>query len=405
MRTEHSVPAYTGLVRRFADSVAARGSVTLVGTSMGGHVAALAALADPEAVHSVVLVGPVGLRPLGKDARRSIAASIVDTSVEGIRRSSASCSSAEHGHVRMGDPGASDQQLPRCRQALGAIARYFAQDIENDILTADQLRFLVETVPTMFVWGADDRVVPPSIADDVEHSLGVSVTRIRSAGHVPLSGSARRLQRRRPRLPVKRGPDRQARWARMRERRAEIVGAGLAGLLAACALAQRDWKVRVHERSRELRMFRAGIWLWENGLTALQAIGALDEAIARGQQISAWEIRDRHGHLIRRRPALPWDRLIVPPRADMYEALKRVARDDGVEVVTGSKAISADPSGEVVLADGSRLTADLVVAADGLRSAIRESLRLTKSFRPLGNGAIGCSPPPKGRDVDIATEH
>ena len=50
------------------------------------------------------------------------------------------------------------------------------------------------------------------------------------------------------------------------------MGAGLAGLLAACALAQRDWKVRVHERSQELRMFGAGIWLWENGLTALQAI-------------------------------------------------------------------------------------------------------------------------------------
>ena len=115
------------------------------------------------------------------------------------------------------------------------------------------------------------------------------------------------------------------------------MGAGLAGLLAACALAQRDWKVRVHERSQELRMFGAGIWLWENGLTALQAIGALDEAIARGQQISAWEIRDRHGHLIRRRQALPWDRLIVPPRADLYEALKRVARDDGVEVVTGNE--------------------------------------------------------------------
>ena len=74
---------------------------------------------------------------------------------------------------------------PGAAEALGAIARYFAQDIDNDILDEDQLRFLVETVPTMFVWGAGDRVVPPSIADDVEHSLGVSVTRIRSAGHVP----------------------------------------------------------------------------------------------------------------------------------------------------------------------------------------------------------------------------
>ena len=72
-------------------------------------------------------------------------------------------------------------------------------------------------------------------------------------------------------------------------------------------------------------MFGAGIWLWENGLSALQAIGALDEAIARGQEISAWEIRDLMDRLIRRRQALPWDRLIVPPRADLYEALKRVA--------------------------------------------------------------------------------
>ena len=192
----------------------------------------------------------------------------------------------------------------------------------------------------------------------------------------------------------------------MRERRAEIVGAGLAGLLAACALAQRDWKVRVHERSHELRMFGAGIWLWENGLTALQAIGALEEAIGRGQQVSAWEIRDRRGQLIRRRQALPWDRLIVPPRADLYEALKRVARDDGVEIVTGSKAISADPSGEVVLANGSRLTADLVVAADGLRSAIRENLGLTKSFRSLGNGAIRLLiPRRKDETSDIAAEH
>jgi 2-polyprenyl-6-methoxyphenol hydroxylase-like FAD-dependent oxidoreductase len=174
----------------------------------------------------------------------------------------------------------------------------------------------------------------------------------------------------------------------MRERRAEIVGAGLAGLFAACALAQRGWRVRVHERSKDLRMFGAGIWLWENGLSSLAAIGTLDEAIARGQRISAWEIFDRNNRRIRRREAFPWDRLIVPPRADLYESLKRVAREHEVEILTESRAVSAEPSGTVVLADGSRFTADLVVAADGLRSAIRESLNLTMSFRQLGNGAI-----------------
>jgi 2-polyprenyl-6-methoxyphenol hydroxylase-like FAD-dependent oxidoreductase len=192
----------------------------------------------------------------------------------------------------------------------------------------------------------------------------------------------------------------------LRERRAEVVGAGLSGLFVACALAQRGWKVRVHERGSDLRMFGAGIWLWENGLRSLEAIGALDDAIARGQRMSAWEIRDKHDRLIRRREALPWDRLIVPPRADLYESLKAVAAREGVEVEVNSRAVGADPAGEVEFAEGTRARADLVVAADGIRSALRESLGQTKSFRPLGNGAIRLLIPRRPDELaDVASEH
>ena len=45
-------------------------------------------------------------------------------------------------------------------------------------------------------------------------------------------------------------------------RRAEIIGAGFAGLAAACALAQRGWQVRVHERSDQLRTTGAGIYIY-----------------------------------------------------------------------------------------------------------------------------------------------
>ena len=54
----------------------------------------------------------------------------------------------------------------------------------------------------------------------------------------------------------------------MSQRHAEIVGAGFAGLTAACALAQRGWSVRVHERSDQLRTTGAGIYIYENGLRA-----------------------------------------------------------------------------------------------------------------------------------------
>ena len=57
-------------------------------------------------------------------------------------------------------------------------------------------------------------------------------------------------------------------------RRAEIAGGGFAGLAAACALAQRGWRVRVHERGTELRIAGAGIYLYENGLRVLEALGA-----------------------------------------------------------------------------------------------------------------------------------
>ena len=51
----------------------------------------------------------------------------------------------------------------------------------------------------------------------------------------------------------------------MVERVAEIAGAGLSGLALATRLAQLGWRVRLHERNSDLRMFGAGIWLWGNG--------------------------------------------------------------------------------------------------------------------------------------------
>jgi 2-polyprenyl-6-methoxyphenol hydroxylase-like FAD-dependent oxidoreductase len=178
-----------------------------------------------------------------------------------------------------------------------------------------------------------------------------------------------------------------------RQRRAEVVGAGLGGLFAACALAQRGWAVHVHERASDLRMFGAGIWLWENGLQALESIGALGQAVGAGQRMSAWEIHDCDGRLIRRRDTFPWDRLIVPPRADLYYALIDAARAAGAEIITSSCAVSATPAGEVVFDDGSRAQGDLVVAADGLRSRIREGLNLTRScgrFDAWGTARYGC---------------
>ena len=55
----------------------------------------------------------------------------------------------------------------------------------------------------------------------------------------------------------------------MTQRHAEVVGAGFAGLTAACALAQRGWSVRVHERADALRTTGAGIYIYAVSYTHL----------------------------------------------------------------------------------------------------------------------------------------
>jgi 2-polyprenyl-6-methoxyphenol hydroxylase-like FAD-dependent oxidoreductase len=164
----------------------------------------------------------------------------------------------------------------------------------------------------------------------------------------------------------------------MQSKVVEIIGAGLAGLVAANRFAQLGWKVRIHERNPELRMFGAGIWLWESGLKTLETIGAYDQAVARARSIREWQIRDAKGAVLMSRLAHSEDRLMLPPRADLYQALidRAVAQD--VEIFTSSLAIGVSPDGTTEFDGGIKRQADLVIVADGAYSRIRESILGTK---------------------------
>ena len=172
---------------------------------------------------------------------------------------------------------------------------------------------------------------------------------------------------------------------------AEIAGGGFAGLAAAAALGQRGWSVRVHERSPELRAFGAGIFIWENGMRVLDALGASDPVIAGSWQAPRYEVRDHENHLIADKSFGPklGTRMITMTRQLLYAALLEAATRSGAVFETSSACVAATPEGELVLADGSPVHADLVVAADGVNSEIRESLGLTASRTGAGDfGAI-----------------
>jgi 2-polyprenyl-6-methoxyphenol hydroxylase-like FAD-dependent oxidoreductase len=189
----------------------------------------------------------------------------------------------------------------------------------------------------------------------------------------------------------------------MSERHAEIVGAGFAGLTAACALAQRGWRVRVHERGEQLRTTGAGIYIYENGLRVLEAVGAYEAAVKGAPFAHTREVRDEKNRTI---SVHRWggSRVYSIVRQTVINALADAARRSGAEIVTGSAGIAATPDGELTLASGERRRADLVIAADGSNSRLRDGLGLLARRKYLVDGCtrllIEKTPDERGRQTE-----
>jgi 2-methyl-3-hydroxypyridine 5-carboxylic acid dioxygenase len=172
-------------------------------------------------------------------------------------------------------------------------------------------------------------------------------------------------------------------------RHAEIAGAGFAGLVAAISLRQRGWTVRVHEASRELRAFGAGIFIWENGLRVLRAIGAYNEVMAGAHEACVYETR-HDNHIIAESTFNlgMGTRMLTMTRQHLYGAILRVAHQEGVDILTNSEVTGALQSGVLLTTDGRQFQADLVIGADGVKSRVRDSIGLLKERNVYGDGII-----------------
>ncbi|WP_306133250.1 NAD(P)/FAD-dependent oxidoreductase [Roseivivax marinus] len=171
-----------------------------------------------------------------------------------------------------------------------------------------------------------------------------------------------------------------------------IVGAGIGGLAAGAALAGRGHAVRVLERSPELREVGAGIQVSPNGLRVLEALGVagrLDDA-PRARAVSLREHR-RGAEVLRldlaARGMDAGYRFVH--RADLVAVLAEAARAAGAVIETGVSVETVDPAepAAAVLADGTRIEADLVIGADGLHSVLRPVLNGAAPARFTGQVA------------------
>lgn len=162
----------------------------------------------------------------------------------------------------------------------------------------------------------------------------------------------------------------------MKPGHAEIVGAGFGGLVAAIALRRRGWSVRVHERRDTLLGEGYGIAIHNNMAHIFRSFGILDRVLAGGMKIDRRDSLDAGGRVVMSRKTARSPYRI--DRQHIVTLLAERARELGADIRFGSHVTGADPAGTIVLDGGQRLDADLVVAADGVNSAIRDQLGLLK---------------------------
>lgn len=166
-------------------------------------------------------------------------------------------------------------------------------------------------------------------------------------------------------------------------RTAEIAGGGIGGLATAALLARDGWRVRVHERGEQIREIGAGIYIKNNSIEVLERLGVFERMKPHGLQLHKAEIRFADGSLRQQRTLAGLSRVHVFARQTLIEALRDVALEAGVQIATNSVVTGAADGRALRTADGKLHAADLLVAADGVGSAVRNSLPMRSGFRIL----------------------
>ncbi|NUP75962.1 MAG: NAD(P)-binding protein [Nonomuraea sp.] len=159
--------------------------------------------------------------------------------------------------------------------------------------------------------------------------------------------------------------------------KAVVVGGGIGGLASGVALRRKGWDVTVLERAASIEPVGSGLAVAANALKALDTLGLGDRVRELSTVEGALGVRRSDGRwLVRttedRADARYGDSVVVMLRATLMEVLMDALGPDALRL--GTSVTGVDAGKGLVRTDAGEIEADLVVGADGIRSATRQAL-------------------------------
>lgn len=159
--------------------------------------------------------------------------------------------------------------------------------------------------------------------------------------------------------------------------KAVVIGAGMGGMTAGIALQRSGWDVVAYEQVRENKPVGAALTLWPNAVKVLNYLGLGARIAELGGQLDSMSYRWMDGRTMCEFSLEPLttqagQRPYPVARADLQSMLMEAFGLGNINFGMKMVAVdSTDDQATVSFADGSTVSADLVVAADGARSVAR----------------------------------
>lgn len=170
-----------------------------------------------------------------------------------------------------------------------------------------------------------------------------------------------------------------------------ILGAGIGGICAALAFAKAGINYELYEQAPEFTDAGAGIQVWVKGMRALEQLGLAGEVRGSGSDVRLHQFLNANGRPLYDVPLAEFAARYSSPLPVMITRHHLIAALSGaVESSTvsfGKKAVDVQENQDGVIVrfdDGTETHGDLLIAADGINSKVRQKILPTIKIRTAG---------------------